>query len=302
MRISSPRLVSPPAEEEPHYPYARVWDGLRIVFMGTLALAIVGYIANLVVSQQALLQLAPLHIPIALFPAILWFVFSRLPEARAELPRIGLASTFWVAALVANGVALPFTSNILQLDQWLPFAEPLTKIIGYTVSAGVVQELGKYMVVYAFAWDARLRERTDAVAYSVAAAVGYATAINLAQALANPSTPGFATFDTFSTVALSAAPSLLVAYGIAETRISRASAFLMPTMFALAALLFGILTTLRSLLTNAELTLEGPVQISQPNPVVDVALVAGVVFLLAFAVAFLISNAERREVEASTRR
>jgi hypothetical protein len=73
-------------------------------------------------------------------------------------------------------------------------------------------------------------------------------------------------------------------------------------MFALAALLFGILTTLRSLLTNAELTLEGPVQISQPNPVVDVALVAGVVFLLAFAVAFLISNAERREVEASTRR
>jgi SNF family Na+-dependent transporter len=158
------------------------------------------------------------------------------------------------------------------------------------------------MVVYAFAWDARLRERTDAVAYSVAAAVGYATAINLAQALTNPSTPGFATFDTFSTVALSAAPSLLVAYGIAETRISRASAFLMPTMFALAALLFGILTTLRSLLTNAELTLEGPVQISQPNPVVDVALVAGVVFLLAFAVAFLISNAERREVEASTRR
>jgi RsiW-degrading membrane proteinase PrsW (M82 family) len=257
---------------------------------------------NLVVPQQDLLRLVPLHIPIALFPALLWFLFSRLPEARAALPRTALASTFWIAALGANGVALPFTTNFLQLDQWLPSADPLTKIIGYTVSLGIVQELSKYMVVYALAWDSRLRERTDAVAYSVAAAMGYATAVNIVQALTNPATPPFASFDTFSTVALNVAPSLLVAYGIAEARIGRASAFLMPTLFALAALLFGVLMTLRGLLTNAELTLVGRAQISQPNPLIDVALVAGIVFLTAFAVAFLMSNAERREAEAGMRR
>jgi RsiW-degrading membrane proteinase PrsW (M82 family) len=184
----------------------------------------------------------------------------------------------------------------------LPSADPLTKIIGYTVSLGIVQELSKYMVVYALAWDSRLRERTDAVAYSVAAAMGYATAVNIVQALTNPATPPFASFDTFSTVALNVAPSLLVAYGIAEARIGRASAFLMPTLFALAALLFGVLMTLRGLLTNAELTLVGRAQISQPNPLIDVALVAGIVFLTAFAVAFLMSNAERREAEAGMRR
>ncbi len=261
-------------------------------------IALIGYAVNLVVAAETLAPLAQLHSGIAILPGVLWFIFARLPEMRAEIPRVGLASTFWISALVANGVALPFSNGVLQLSQWLPDADPVTRIVGYTLGAGVVQEICKYLVVYSLTREARLQQRTDAVAYAVASAMGYATAINLVQALVSPATPGYASFDTFSTVALSVTPSLLVAYGIAETRLGKASAFLMPIMFALAALLYGTLTTLRGILTNAVLTLQADAQISQPNPIIDVALVAGIATVVAVSVAFLINNAERREAEA----
>jgi RsiW-degrading membrane proteinase PrsW (M82 family) len=264
---------------------------------GTLLLAIDGYVTNLFgITIEPALHPA-LHIVIAIIPAGLWFLLARLPEARADEPRTRLATIFWLSALVANGVAIPLMTNILQLDEWLPLADPVTRLIGYTLSAGVVQELSKYIVVRTITWETRLRERNDAIAYCFAAALGYATTISIYQALTSPSTPAFATFDTFSNVALSIASSLIVAYGLGEARLGRASAFVLPASFALAALLYGTLTMFRGLLTNAELTLSGRAQISQPNPLIDVALVAGVVLVLALAIAFLIGNAERREAE-----
>jgi RsiW-degrading membrane proteinase PrsW (M82 family) len=297
VRSPSPSLIAPPQEEEARYPFARVWVSVRNLIAGTFILAIAGYALLLFGIEVDPDYFSAIHLIIATLPGLLWFIFARFPESRAEIPRTGLASTFVVAALVANGLALPFLNSVMRLEEWLPLADPLTRLIGYTLSVGVVQELSKYMVVRAIVWENRLYQRVDAIAYYTAAAVGYASAVSLAQALTRPSTPAFATFDTFTTFAFSLAPSLLVSYALAETRLARASAFLLPSAFALAALLYGLLVTIRGLLTNAALTLAGQAQVSAPSPLIGVAIAALAPILIAVVVSFLIANAERRELE-----
>jgi uncharacterized membrane protein len=274
-----------------------VWVSLALFSGLLLALALVIFVLDNFVLQIDRSLFRIIDVGIALLPVGLWVLLALLPERAALEPRRGLAAVFIISAIVANGVTLPIINGVFQIDQWLPLADNTTRIIGYTVSIGMAQQLTQYLVVRGLAWDNLIRVRLDAVAYVIAAAVGYATALNVVTALQQPSAPGASAFGVFTTVAFTLAPALLMAYGLSEARLSQPNAFLLPITFALAAIIYGIASTLRSNFVNASLTLTPDSQVSAPSPLFGVAIAAALLTVIILVVITLITSAERRESE-----
>jgi len=286
-------LITPPADETPVYPYARVWRGLllQLGVLGAVVLVLYGLdLAGIVVPTALHL---PLQVGLALLPLALWFAFAWFPELRALEPRTGLETVLIVTALAASGAALPVIERLFQVERWLPTADPTTRIVGYTVTLGALQEVIKYLIVRSLAWEQRLRVRADALAYTVAAAVGYATVIALNEIARGASAPAAAGFEVFNIVALSIGAGLIVGYGLGEARLGTPTAFLLVVSVALAALVYGVATTLRGALVNARLGLT----VSAPSPLVGFAIDVGLLALMGLIVALLIVNSERRERE-----
>jgi hypothetical protein len=297
VRTSAPRLIAPPVEEQPIYPYARVWRSLALFGVSLFVVTLVMWTLDAFVLDIERTLYAPIAISIALIPAGLWALFALLPERGALEPRRGLIAVFAVSALVANGITLPVIEGVLQIERWLPLADLVTRIIGYTIGVGVAHEISKYLVVRLLTWDSLLRARMDSIAYVTAAAVGYATALNLVTALRDPAAPAASAFAVFGTIAFSLAPSLIVGYGFGEARFSNPNAFLLIISFAMAALIFGVATVLRSNLVNAGFVLAEQVQTSAPSPIFGLAISVVLLLGMSIVVASLITSAERREAE-----
>ncbi len=292
------RLLTPPDEIEEIYPYRRVWWSVIIESALLFGVAAALYVAFQFVGltlPRALIQ--PLNILLALLPALLWLIFSVWRERAAVEPRHRLITVALITALAANALALPFVENILQPERWLSLAGAANRIVGYTFTVGIIQEVLKYIVVRYLAWDDEYRVRLDSVAYTLASAVGYATVLNLSFVLNNLVTPDVAVIQIVNYVSLNYIGSLVAAYGLAEVRFDNPNPFLLTSMIALAALLNGAVIPLRSGLVNAGFSLEG----STPGLLFGLGLSAAMLVAVGFIVSFLFNAAERRAREAAAR-
>jgi RsiW-degrading membrane proteinase PrsW (M82 family) len=250
-----PRLLMPPEEEE-LYPYRRVWRSLGVEIFVMVLLALLLYVlVNFLNFRVPPSIYRASNVILAFLPLSLWLVFSRLQEQFAPQPRIRLISVVVLSALVANAVGLPLIYDFLQVDRWLPPATALTRILGYTFTVGIVQELLKYLVIRYTVWPDCFRTRLDGVAYGLASAVGYVTVLNLHYAFTNSAPPSTAMLRIFDTVALQYAGSILVGYGLAETGFGRPTPLLLTLTIAAGATLAGIAIPVRAGLVNASLGL-----------------------------------------------
>ncbi len=292
-RYNSPSLLTPPREDEEVYPYRRVWPSIFVevgaLFGFAIALYIVVGILNFRVPD-ALQQ--PLNIGIALTPLVLWLVFSRLPEMRVPQPRTRLTVVLVITALTANAVSLPLL-DFIDPDAWLPLAGRIDRIIGYSMTVGVVQEITKYIVVWLLIWPLALRTRLDALAYFAASAIGYVTVTNLHLVAGNAAADVVA-MRVFSNTVINLAASSMVAYGLAELRFHSQTFALMPLSLLLASIVSGIGISFRSSLVSGGFVLG----IGGTRPlfglIFSLILVAGVLAV----VLFLFNTTERREREA----
>jgi RsiW-degrading membrane proteinase PrsW (M82 family) len=296
--LTNYRLLTPPDEIEEIYPYRRVWWSLALesgILFGAAAVLYIAFSFLSVRLPEAVLQ--PLNVLLALLPAGLWLVFSVWRERSATEPRRRLLFVALITALVANAIALPFLDHVLQPDRWLSLANATNRIIGYTFTVGIIQEVLKYVVVRYLAWDTEYRVRLDSVAYTLASAIGYSTVLNLSFVLNNVVTPDVAIIQIVNYVTLNFVGSLIAAYGLAEVRFDNPNPFLLTSMIALAALLNGAVIPLRSGLVNAGFSLVG----STPGVAFGLVVSIGVLVAVAFVVSFLFNAAERRAREAAAR-
>lgn len=295
MGYGGPRLLTPPREEEEVYPYRRVWSSIILELSGVVIFTAVlyvlmGYIGVRVPDSLTL----PVNVLIALWPALLWGVFSWWRERFAVQPRRSLAGVFIVSALVANAVSIPLL-DALETSLWLPSAGFFNRIIGYAVTIGIVHEFSKYVVLRYMIWPRALRIRLDALAYCMAAAIGYAVVMNLRLALAGTTlAPDVLAMRAFGDVTLHIAASAFLAYGLAEMQFRPRTFFVMPFMLLLSILVTGIAITLRSNVINAKFFLG----FSATRPLFGLAISFGIVVASLVVVAFLFNTAERQEREA----
>ncbi len=294
--MTSYRLLTPPDEKEEVYPYRRVWGSAVVESAILFGVTAVIYVAIQFIGlslPDILIQ--PVNILLALLPALLWLIFSVWRERAATEPRRRLVVVAVITALAANAIAIPFVENVLQPERWLSLAGAVNRIVGYTFTFAVVQEILKYIVVRYLAWDDEYRVRLDSVAYTLASAIGYATVLNLNFVLANTITPDIAAMHVVDTVVVNFIGSMIVAYGLAEVRFDNPNPFLLTSMIALAALVNGVVIPFRAGLVNAGFSVDG----STPNLLFGLGLSAGSLIIVGVIVSFLFNAAERRAREAA---
>lgn len=293
-RFNRPTFLTPPREEEEIYPYRPVWSSIIIEVGGVFAVTIVffGLSRFLDITFPTNLY-RPISVLLAITPAILWLFFSRLRERFVPEPRHNLLSVFVVSALAANAVGLPLI-NALELDRWLSLSGAIDRVIGYTVSVGVIHEMLKYLVVRYMTFPDRLRIRDDAIAYCIASAIGYVTVLNLHAVIDNTIAPDIAATRIFSAVAFHIAGSIMIAYGLAELRFNPTTLFIMPLMLTFASIIHGMSITARSGFVNAAFVLGT----GGTRPIIGLAISLVVVVGGLILSAFLFNAAERQEREA----
>lgn len=294
-RPAQPRTIQP-NEPPPKTPYRRVWRSLA--FEG-------GILAALTVGLWGLslfgVTLPPLteqvgSLLFVFLPLGLWLLFSALAERRAPITRPALPAVVALSALVANAVGMPIVHDLFQLERWLPLASSTTRILGFTFSLYITQELIKYAVVRVLGWP-HISTREDALAYTLASAVGYTTVANLHDWAAAEPAVLFSAFSVFGAIALSYAASIVVSYGLGEMKLARSTAFLMPLSLAAAAFLQGFTANLRSGFVNPAFSIAG----GGPSVIIGIAVSGGVLAAVGAAFVFFFRTAERREREAVQR-
>lgn len=293
-RYSSPSLLAPPREEEDVYPYRRVWPSIAfeagLLFAAAMGLYILSAFLGLTVPSALTL---PANLIVALLPAGFWLIFSYVRERRVPQPRTGLMPVFVVSALVANSITIPLLDTI-QPDQWLPRVGTIDRVLGYTLSVGIIHEALKYVILRYMIWPGKLRIRLDALAYSAASAIGYVTMLNIHMALqTSPATDAMAA-RVFANVVIHLAGSAIVAYGLSEMHFNSRIAMIMPLILLLAALVHGIVIPTRAGLINANFLLG----IGATRPIFGLIFSLVLVVVAMFSIGFLFNAAERQEREA----
>lgn len=228
------------------YPYRRVWRTANLeallLFTATVAVLLATRFAPFPPNADLRRLFA---VGFALLPLALWLLITYRAERRAPQPRQRLFTVLILGALVASGVALPLTGQFLQVDDWLPTADGLTRLIGYFLAVGIVQEFLKYAVMRYSIWPGAFQTRQDGVAYAIATSIGYATALNLHFAFSGDYAPGATALRITEITLAHVAISPIMGYCLAELRQPMVSVLLVPGGLLLSAALAGFAIVFR---------------------------------------------------------
>lgn len=291
MSFSTPPLIAPP-KEEAIYPYRRVWRSLiqetiLIVVICGVVFVVFQYIG---IDLPALVERG-LILLLAFLPLILWFLFSRFAETQVPEPRSGLNTTLMLSALSAAAIGVPLVNTVVQPAEWLSLEAAPVRILGYTLTAGIVQEFIKFLVVRYVSGPRALRIRDDSIAYCIAAAVGYMTVLNLIYVVNHAATPDMVALRVLHHMSINVAGSLIMSYGIAQTWFGRVNPLLMPLTLLVAALINGLAIPLRSGFANASLGLTSAIA----SPIFSLAFSTGIVTVAIGLVLFFYNVVEEQE-------
>ena len=184
------------------------------------------------------------------WPIVLWIYFSHIVILRSEEAIPGLILVFVITFLGARGLVLPFIDQFLQPDLWLPGAQTITRLIGYTLTIGMAQECTRFFVIRYTVWGSGLRARKDAVAYCTAGAVSYAFAVNLDWIFAIETSIHAMALYILETNFLQFAGAMTLALGMSEVRLGKAHPISLALAAIIASLQVGLLITARAGLAN----------------------------------------------------
>ncbi len=295
------RLIAPPEKEE-IYPYRRAWRSVvvesSVMFAITALIFVLLNYLGLAIPQRVY---RPLNLGLTLLPILLWVIFSWSQERRVQEPRQRLMSVLLLSALVANAIGYPLVNEFFRVDRWLPLENAVNRIVGYAFTIGITQELLKYLVLRALVWPDHFNTWLDGIAYSAAAAIGYATVLNLHFVLSTDASPDVAAVRIFGTYAVHLATSLLMGYALSDLRFSGSSLLFLPLSLALSAFIAGIAIPVRSGLVNASLSPDA-LELSLSRPILGIGFSAAILVALMLVLSFLFRIAERRQREAQESR
>ena len=227
-------------------------------------------------------------------PPLMWLLWSVLPEYKFSRPRRRLIGVALVSGLTASAIGLPLVESFFAVDRWLPLQSVFTRVIGYTVTAGVLGVGLQFVVLRYLIIPQGLRVRSDAVAYAFAGAIGYSFFLNFAYVGRLEPTWDVAAMLVLANVSIQFSSCLFIALGIVEFYFGDAFPLALPAYIAVAAFVAGLITALFPGLLSGLLSQTG----SADRPLFGLGmLVAAWCLSLGFAY-FLYATSERREREA----
>jgi RsiW-degrading membrane proteinase PrsW (M82 family) len=219
-----------------------------IAFIGLLVfVAIVVAIDRLLKpALDAYGLLLVIGVALALVPAFLWmFMFYQLDSAEPE-PVTDVAKIFIIGLALASAVGIPLTDQLFRVHDWL-YRDPLTTVLGSIFVIGGVEAFIVFATVRFFIYDEpEFDERCDGVVYGTAAALGYATALNLQFILSNRGAAlGPGEIYVAETALAHAALGGLLGYFLGKAKMQHEPVWWMSLGFVIAMILNGLFYLLR---------------------------------------------------------
>lgn len=288
--INDNRIIAPPIEDEV-YPYRRVWRSIITQMSLLIILSIT------MILLQAILNIADLQsiLPriVVVLPLILWLVFSILPEQSVVSPRLYLVRVAVISSLTAFAIGLPLAHEFFLITDWLPSQSVIQRVVGYTVTVGVIDTALRFLVIRYLVYPDQFRIRTDPLAYCVASAIGYSTAISIDGILVDQPILIIGVINTLANYVTYMASGFILSYGLAQSVFSRAFVLTLPFAIVISSLIVGFIAALQSPLTAGSLSTAG----SFARPLFSMIFLIAVLFLTLFVIFFLYAVAERRSRE-----
>lgn len=302
MTTYGPRFITPPTDMQELYPYRPVWRTLAIEASILGAITVIVYVVVNLFKIAPQIQLQPyLAVGLIITPCLLWLFFSVWAEYRVSQSRRHLVGVVILSMLVASTVGLPLLDRYFRVDMWLPLAPALNRILGYTLTVGIVEGIIKYVVLRYTIWPLHLHTRLDGVAYGIATGIGYATVLNIQFISANsPAPPDIVAFHTFTNYALHLATGIVIGYGISEVRFSNPTPFFLTIILSIASIITGVAIPIHAGLVNSSLSIDTTKasSISAPKPLLGLGFSIVLLITITVIISGLIKNADRLESEA----
>ncbi|HLE30147.1 MAG TPA: PrsW family glutamic-type intramembrane protease [Anaerolineales bacterium] len=189
----------------------------------------------------------------ALVPAALWLFFFYQQDRLEPEPVHNVARMFLIGLALAGALGIPFTDQFFKVSDWL-YRDTLTTVLGSIFLPGAVEAFVVYATLRYFIFDSpEFDERTDGVIYGTAAALGYATALNL-QFILSSGGAALGAGEIFVTeVALArAAFGGLLGYFVGRSKLEQEPVWWLPVGLLLTAVLNGLFNYVRGIADPGE--------------------------------------------------
>lgn len=233
------------------------------------------------------LTLILMGVIISFIPAGLWLgLFYRRDRYEPE-PKHLVLQVFGLGALLAWAIGSRVLNLVFNVDNWL-YTNWWTQLAGGILVVGFTQEFLKYVAIRASVYGmAEFDERTDGIIYGTAAGLGYATALNIDLIVASGGVDlGAGAFRITITALAHASFAGVVGYFLANQKFGLRPIWWMPLGLTLAAVLNGLFSYLRGLVSVGQITSTG----GASNPWMGLFMATGFAILLTWTLSKLIQQ------------
>ena len=234
------------------------WASLPGMAVIVAFVALAAFVAGLTQPHLEGIALVVVGVILALVPALLWLAFFYIQDVREPEPKQLVLSVFVLGALLARAVGIPLIEDVFHASEWLG-AGIVYHILGAILVVGFTQQFLIYVAVrYSVYPAAEFDERVDGIIYGTAAALGYATMVNVQYAVQSGG------LDLVSWVIRTAVTTLglasfggLMGYFLGRCKFEDEPLWWMPVGLALPAVLDGLFTYLLGEITSTAVGLRG---------------------------------------------
>lgn len=222
------------------------WASLIGVGVLVAFVAVAALVFAMTQPQLEGLPLIAVAVVLALVPALLWLAIFYLQDVREPEPKILVLAVFILGALLARAVGLPLVQEVFRTGEWIT-ATPLYHLLGDILVVGFISQFLVYAAVrYSVYYAAEFDERVDGIIYGTAAALGYATVLNIDYVVQSVQRGGLdlstGTIQVAVTALAMASFGGLLGYFLGRCKFEDEPAWWMPTGLVLAAVLHGLFT------------------------------------------------------------
>jgi len=231
-----------------------------IAGVGALAVftVVVAFLVNLTHPQLTGNSLIVAGSVLAIVPAILWLAVFYIQDVREPEPKQLVFGVFILGIIVAKAVGIPLVEDVFHVSDWIS-AGTMYNILGSILIVGFVHQFLVYATVRYSIYNAdEFDERMDGIVYAVAAALGYATLLNIQYVVQSGGVDLTAGVIRITVTAMALASfGGLLGYFLGRCKFEDEPAWWMPAGLILAAVLDGLFTYLRGEITTTAVGLQG---------------------------------------------
>jgi RsiW-degrading membrane proteinase PrsW (M82 family) len=199
----------------------------------------------------------PVSMALAVLPGLSWLGLLYVQERIRGHATEFLPTVVVLGALVASALGVPFLEQVADIGSWLPAGTPTIRFLGNLLLVAPTHMFLIYAVVrYTVLRTSAFEHRVDGILYTVAAAIGYATMLNIQMVISQGGfEPASGIFRVIGDVVGHAGAASVLGFFLGRYRHENMPFWYLPSGLLLAVLIDGTMIYSRVEINRTALSL-----------------------------------------------